>query len=270
MYEILALDLDGTLLNEEHKLSEKNKEELAKLKEKDVRIILASGREPTSILPYSRKLDLEEMVIGFNGGIISDYTGEEIIYEENIDSEVAKDIIKTCEKKDIYNIVFIRNTLYVSNKKDKRFEIFRNYSTSKIEEVGSLYNFIEKNNMWNIIGKLLQCGENEFLSIFKKELERKYSEKIFAQFSLPCFLEVYSSKASKGKALNRITKSYNLNRESVVAIGDGENDISMIEYAKVGIAMENALDRVKEKSDFITLSNSDDGVSHAIKKYWRD
>lgn len=270
MYKVLALDLDGTLLNEEHRISEKSKKYLTKLKEKDVKIVLASGREPISILPYSKELGLKEMVIGFNGGIISDFTGERIIYEENIDKLIAKELIKICEERDIFNVVFVRNNLYVSNKDDKRFEMFRKYSTSKIEEVGSLHKFIEEEDLWNQIGKMLQCGENEFLSSFKEEIEYKYPKEMSAQFSLPYFLEVYNYKASKGEALNKIAKSYNLDRENVIAIGDGENDISMLEYAEVGIAMENALDSVKEKSDYITLSNKEDGVSHAINKYWRD
>lgn len=270
MYKILALDLDGTLLNEKHKISDRNKETLTRLKKKGVKIILASGREPTSILPYSRELDLEELVIGFNGGIISDSTGEKIIYEENIDEKIAKDLVRTCEEKDIFNIIFVKNNLYVSDKNDMRFKKFKKYSTSKIEEVGSIYKFIEANDLWNSIGKMLQCGENKPLSILQKEIEDKYSEELSAQFSLPYFLEVYNSKASKGNALDKIAENYNLSRKDVVAIGDGENDLSMIKYAQVGIAMENALDQVKMQSDFITLSNKEDGVSYAIDKYWRD
>ncbi len=87
-------------------------------------------------------------------------------------------------------------------------------------------------------------------------------------FRFHFFLEVYNSSASKGHALAKIGETYGIDKDEIIAIGDGENDISMLEYAKIGIAMENALDIVKNKADFITLSNEEDGVSYAIKKYW--
>lgn len=268
MYKILALDLDGTLLDPNHEVSKTNIENINKLIDKGVKIILVSGREPSSIAPIGRKLGLKDCLVGFNGAIITDYTGEKVIYEQNIDSEVTKEILEICMEKDIYNVVFIRNKLYVSNKDDDRFKLFEKYTTTEIEEVGNLYEFLDKNNLWESVGKTLQSGDNEILTMFKEKNLSIYRDDITAEFSLPFFLEVYNSGASKGHAMAKIGETYGIDRDKIIAIGDGENDISMIEYAGVGIAMENGLDIVKKNADFITLSNSEDGVSYAIKKYW--
>lgn len=171
-------------------------------------------------------------------------------------------------EKDIYNVVFIRNKLYVSNKDDDRFKLFEKYTTTEIEEVENLYEFLDKSNLWESVGKILQSGDNEILTMFKEKNLSIYRDDITAEFSLPFFLEVYNSGASKGHAMAKIGETYGIDRDEIIAIGDGENDISMIEYAGVGIAMENGLDIVKKNADFIALSNSEDGVSYAIKKYW--
>ena len=88
------------------------------------------------------------------------------------------------------------------------------------------------------------------------------------EFSLPFFLEIFNLNTSKANALNKLEKMFDIKKEEMIAIGDGENDISMIEYAGVGVAMENALDNIKNKADYITLLNDEDGVSHVIRKFW--
>ena len=268
MLRMLAIDLDGTLLNEEHVISEENKQNIMKLKENGVKIILLSGRETDSILPFSEELGLKECLVGFNGGLITNYSGAKIVFEKTIDDETAKKIVKTCEHQGIYNILFIRNTIYVSKIDDEGYKLFRKFSNSKIEPVGCLSDFIEKNNLWGSIGKMLQAGKNEKLVPLREYIVDNFKEKVSSQFSLPYFLEIFNEDVSKGQALRKLTSYYNISRNEVVAIGDGENDISMLKYAGVGVAMENALPSVKSNADMVTLSNAEDGVSQAIKQLW--
>ena len=268
MLRMLAIDLDGTLLNEEHVISEENKQNIMKLKENGVKIILLSGRETDSILPFSEELGLKECLVGFNGGLITNYSGAKIVFEKTIDDETAKKIVKTCEHQGIYNILFIRNTIYVSKIDDEGYKLFRKFSNSKIEPVGCLSDFIEKNNLWGSIGKMLQAGKNEKLVPLREYIVDNFKEKVSSQFSLPYFLEIFNEDVGKGQALRKLTSYCNISRNEVVAIGDGENDISMLKYAGVGVAMENALPSVKSNADMVTLSNAEDGVSQAIKQLW--
>jgi hydroxymethylpyrimidine pyrophosphatase-like HAD family hydrolase len=88
------------------------------------------------------------------------------------------------------------------------------------------------------------------------------------EFSLPIFLEIYNSKVSKGDALHKLCEILDLQRNEIVAVGDGENDLSMIQYAGLGVAMENATDILKKEANYITLSNDNNGISHVIQKFW--
>lgn len=269
MFKILALDLDGTLLNPEHKISEKNKKIIHELKEEGTRIILASGREPNSILPFNRELGVKDFVIGFNGGIISDWTGENIIYEKKLDSKIAKDIIERCQQKDICAFVFIKNKIYMDREKKEGYNVFDSYTKSGLNPVDNIYKFMDNNNLWAGIEKILLCEDNKILSLFKNEVENIFSSKISLGFSLPYFLEIWNPGANKGSAIKIISEKLNIDRKDIMAIGDGENDISMIKFAGLGVAMGNALESVKKEADFITLSNREDGVEYVIKKYLR-
>jgi Cof subfamily protein (haloacid dehalogenase superfamily) len=268
MYKILALDLDGTLLNEEHRITKKAEEGIEKLKDIGVKIILVSGREAGSVVTYSKELGLNECIVGFNGGIVTNNSGEKILFQRNIDEKVVKHVIESCEEKGLYNILFVHNNLYVSNYDDERYELFKKYTTSEIYAVGDLMEFVIENRLFAKMGKMLQVGTYEELVDFKKGIDDIYSDKVNSQFSLPFFLEIYNSNVSKGRALKEIAENYNIDREDIIAIGDGENDISMIKYAGVGIAMENAPLHVRKEADFVTKSNFEEGVNYAIEKFW--
>lgn len=268
MYKLLGLDIDGTLLNSNHLISEKNKEYIDLLDGKDVKIVLISGREPSSIKYLNRELNLKNPMIGLNGGIITDYTGNRIFYEECIEEIAAKKFIELMEKFNMYGVVFMRDSLYVSNKNDTRFDIFGQYSHSHTEAVGSISEYLEKNQLWSNINKVLLSDDSEKLVEFKASLQEETDNKLTMEFSMPFFLEVYDSKVSKGNAIGILGNILNIDRDEMVIVGDGENDITMIQYAGVGVAMGNAPDSVKNVADYVTLSNDEDGVSHVIRKFW--
>lgn len=268
MYKLLGLDLDGTLLNEKNEISKENKENIKLLNEKGVKVILISGREPRSVKFYSEELGINEPLVGFNGGIITDNTGEKVFYEECLEEKWARESIGFGEENNMCSFIFIGNKIYLSDKKDSRFEILAKYTESNTEEVGNISRYLEENKLWESINKILLVDDNQNLIKYKDGLENKIKDNVSMQFSMPFFLEIFNSNISKGNALNKLGEMFNIKKEEMVAIGDGENDISMIEYSGLGVAMGNALDNVKDKADYITLSNEQDGISHVVKKFW--
>lgn len=268
MYKLLGLDIDGTLLNNSNKISEKNKKFISLLNERDVKIVLISGREPSSIRHFNMELNLKNPIVGLNGGIITDHSGDKIFYEKCMDEIDAKKTIELGEKFNMCSMVFIRNSLYVANKKDKRFELFVKHSNSPTEEIGTLSEYLEKNKLWSSINKILLADNNENLLEYRRNLEKETGNKLAMEFSLPFFLEIYDSNVSKGNALIKLGNILNIHKEEMIIVGDGENDITMIDYAGVGVAMGNAPESVKNMADYITLSNDEDGVSHVIQKFW--
>lgn len=117
------------------------------------------------------------------------------------------------------------------------------------------------------INKILWYDEVERINEFQKELQGKLSSTVNFHTSQPFFLEFVDVNASKAIALEKLGEYYGIKREEMIAIGDGFNDLSMIEYAGLGVAMENAPSEIKEAADFVTLSNEDDGVAYVIEKF---
>ena len=105
MYKLLCLDLDGTLLNKKHEISEENKKSIRLLNEKGVKVVLASGREPCSVKNYGEKLKIKEPLVGLNGGIITDHTGEKVFYEECLEEELAKEAICFSEQSNMCGVI---------------------------------------------------------------------------------------------------------------------------------------------------------------------
>lgn len=268
MYKLLGIDLDGTLLNSEHKISEGNKKNIRLLYKKGVKIVLLSGREPNSLTAFAKELEIREPLAGLNGGIIVDHTGEKILYEKCLSEESAKKTISYVYNENIHTLIFIRNIVLSSNIEFEDLEIVRKYISTDIKAIDNIIRYIEDNNLWSKISKILLMEENQNLLKHRTILNKLTNENLSLEFSLPNFLELFNRDVSKGNALTIIGQILNIKSEEMVVIGDGENDISMFEYAGIGVAMENALDIVKNKADYVTLSNDEDGVSHVIRKFW--
>lgn len=267
MYKLLALDLDGTLLNENHEISEKNKIMINKARKNGVRIILISGREPNSIKYFSEELGLEELIGGFNGGIVTDNKVEKTYFNKCIQEELSKKTIYLLENMGVCSVVFAGNKMLAQDVNDRRIKIFKNYAIGDTEEVGHMSTFLEKNNLWGSINKIILSDSNEILNHHKDILSKEFGNGLTIQFSLPFFLEIFSNEISKGKALDFISDYYGIDSAEIIAIGDGENDIDMLKYAGLGVAMGNAPESVKEIADIVTLPNNKDGVSNIIEKF---
>ncbi len=262
MYKLLALDLDGTLLGKENQISQRVKRNIKELKNKGIKVVLASGREPTSVSKFAKELELNEYIIALNGAIVTDVDVKEIMFRKDIAAEISKDVIHISEENGIQNVLFIEDRIY-SSKKSDYLDLFCEYAHEPVNIVGKLSDFYSNQK----VGKIILVDEHDILKKAKDKIEEKFHRKVNVDFSKPFFLEIYNFKTSKGTMLSKIADSYGINREEIIAIGDGENDISMIEYAGLGVAMGNALDAVKERADFVTYTNLEDGVNYVIEKY---
>lgn len=259
---MVALDVDGTLIGQDSIMSQQTKESIHTARKQDVKIILVSGREAYSINMFAKELELDELIISLNGAMVTDSELKKTIFRMDIKSEITKDIIKRCEERNIPNVLFSGNRLF-AEKDDESLELFRKYSHTPIDIVGKLSEFYND----HLVGKILLIGDNKELTDMKNTLTKLYYDEINMDFSKPFFLEIYNSNTSKGIMLEKVAKHYGIENKEIMAIGDGENDISMIEYAGMGVAMGNALESVKKKANFITLSQWENGVSHAMKRF---
>lgn len=262
MYKLVALDMDGTLLNQNQKINDRVKKAIASAREKGVKVILSSGRGFKGIEKYVKELGLDELVMSLNGAVVTDASGNNTVFSIHMEPEITRRIIELQREYGVFSIYFEGMKMYVEEMNEKAL-YFSNFEGVKVLPVGNMLEFYNSQP----IGKMLMIGDHEEFVMFRERLLKELGQYINATFSAPNFLEAYSINVSKGIILHKVAEYYGLKREEVIAIGDGENDISMIEYAGLGVAMENAMDSVKKAADLVTKSNVEDGVARVIEKY---
>lgn len=262
MYKLIAVDLDGTLLDENRRITEKVRNSINEAKKAGVKVVVVSGRGYSGIKQISESLNLNDLIISLNGALVTDSRGDKIIFSESLKSDMAKRVICISEEMDITPFLFVEKEVYTEKYNDK-VQMYMNNDKVNVNFTGVLSKFYNGQPA----GKLLLIDKHDRLLSIREKIHEIYHGNINITFSMPEFLEVYSSKVNKGVMLKKIADYYNIKKDEVIAIGDGENDISMIEYAGLGAAMGNAPVIVKEKADFITKSNSEDGAACVIEKF---
>lgn len=265
-YQIIVLDLDGTLTNNKKEITPKTKAALMKAQEKGFKVVLASGRPTGGIAPLANELELERYsgyVMAYNGGVIIHWATQEILFEQKLDETFVPYLFdKTCQNK-MSILTYQGEKIAASNIEDEyvKHEAFIN----KMPLV-QYDDFV--NQVVYPINKCLIVGEPGALAQLEGEINRDMGNKMSAYRSADFFLECVPVGVDKACSLERLTTALGIDRSEVVACGDGYNDLSMIEWAGMGVAMQNANDEVKKAANFITLSNEEDGVAHVVEKFF--
>lgn len=266
-YKAIALDLDGTLTDSNKKVSQKNKDCIAKAIEKGVKVILASGRPVFGITPVADELQLQEKggyILACNGGCIIDCKTGKQIYGNMVPKQLNKEICQTAREFNVSALTYYGDKVISENINDKYVkEEAKCNNGAELMQVEKLDEFVDYE-----VPKFLIAGEHEKLIPVRDKLLEKHSDIIDSFFSEEYFLEVVPKTVSKDKTLAVLLEMIGISKEELVACGDGMNDISMIKFAGLGVAMENAYSAVKEHSDYIAPSNDDDGVAHVLLKYF--
>ena len=260
-YKALALDLDGTLTDSNKRLSEYNKEAVIKAADAGVKIILASGRPLFGITPIAEKHG--GYILAYNGGNIMDCKTNELIYSNLLPDECVHDICGLAHDNGVYALTYYENAIVAESDSDEYVLREAKCNNAQIKKVNNLESFVTYS-----VAKFLVVGEHSRLIPVQKELLKRHGSVLNAFYSEDYFLEVVPKTVAKDKALEELLKLLGLKREELIACGDGMNDIPMLKYAGLGVAMENAYPDVKACADEIAPSNDDDGVAKIIAKYF--
>lgn len=268
-YQVLVLDLDGTLTNSKKEITAPTKQALLEIQEAGKTIVLASGRPVNGVAPLAKELKLDcfgGYMLSFNGARITRCSTGEIIYNRTLPPEIIKpvyDYVKTFPGLDILSYT---DTQIISGlMPDKYVEIesrINSMEVVSVEDFPSALNFP--------VNKLLITGEPGLLETLIEPLQKQYHGLLNIYRSEPFFLEIMPRNIDKAQSLQKLLNSIGLTADAMICCGDGYNDLSMIEYAGLGVAMENAQPIIKESADFITRSNDEDGILHVINLFMRD
>ena len=269
--KLICIDMDGTLLMDQQNVSEENKKAIKEAVARGVHVAITTGRVYNCAKLYSDEIGLKTPIIASNGAFIGGSNGE-TIYNNPLNANEIKDFLRLTKKYGLLSyltgnfgivstIELPDNHIYkVLNKRLKDDEKIKFEVIDNIDNAFKLYPnqllkgvCIEKNNISNLMK-------------VKKELKQLNPELEIVS-SWDDNFEIMKKGSSKGEAVAQLAKYFNLKSDEVMCIGDSENDLSMIEYAGIGVAMGNAIDIVKQPAQYVTLPNTESGVAKAIEKF---
>lgn len=263
-YKIIALDLDGTLLTAKKEILPETKEALVKAQKNGVKVVLASGRPLPGMEFVAKELDLYKYggyILSYNGGQIYDCGNNEVIFEKSIDVK---------DTKQIYDLSVMHNTNILTYLDNKIYaEFYDEYI--EIEERINRMEYVETDNLLESITKpvpkFIMLENGEYLEKIEPLVAEQLGEKFSVTRSEPFFLEVMPKGIDKGSSLAKLAELTGVKREEIIVCGDSYNDVTMVKFAGLGVAMGNAKQEVKDVASFITFTNEENGIAHVIEKY---
>ncbi len=288
MYKLITIDIDGTLLNSYGEVSDKNKQSIQKAIEKNVDVVLTSGRMPKAILPIAYEINSNKYLISGNGAAIYDIQRNETIYNNYMTKKKVLEIIDICEKNSMFYNIYTNNAiltksinyniLFYNNENKKNPESKK----IKINVIDNLYDYInnykgddflkfticdsDKMIFKSIINKLKTIKDIDVLEV--AHMSRKIIKHGTDDFEISYFYtEITNKNVNKWTAIEELIKILNITKDEVIAIGDNINDKEMVENAGVGIVTGNSSPVMKEIADLVVATNDESGVSEAIDKF---
>lgn len=262
-YKLLILDLDGTLTNSQKEITPFTRQTLIEAQRDGWKLVLASGRPTYGIMPLADILEMEKYggyILAFNGGKIIECATKKVIYEQALPDDVVP-LLYHRAKEAGAAILSYNGPKIISESPENEYVQYEAFLNKM--EIHHSTNFLE--DLPLPADKCLAVGKPDLLIWLEEELKKEIGERINIYRSEAFFLELVPKGIDKAASITRLLNTIGLDREQVVAIGDGFNDLSMIQYAGLGVAMVNAQEAVKEEADTITLkSNDEDGVAHFL------
>lgn len=264
-YEILVLDIDGTLTNSQKEISKENLDAILKIQERGHKVVLASGRPTPGILKLARELRLAEYngyILSYNGAKIIDCKTEEIIYQKVLPHNIISELYSAAITNSVGIISYEGDMVIAGTDIDEYMEKEAKLNGIQIKKVDDFPNYIDFD-----VNKCLMTGPGSHLEKVEKLLQEQFGHILNIYRSEPYFLELMPQNIDKAYSLSKLLEHLGLTNDQMISCGDGFNDLSMIQYAGMGVAMANAQEVVKKAADYITLSNDDHGVAHVIDKF---
>lgn len=285
MYKLVAIDLDGTLLNSYGQISEKNRKTLKEAQINKVNIVLASGRLLNSVKNIASDLGDNRYIICGNGSLIYDLQKDEIIYDKFIEIKKVLQIIDICEKNSIYYNIYTESMVIAKTLENNVLFYHQENANkpenkkTKINLVDNIYDYVKNLKNENIL-KITISDKSSiiFNSIIKKlrniknidvldvaHMSRKIIKSGTEEVSLEYYYtEITNENVDKWNAIEWLAEKLEIKNEEIMVIGDNVNDKMMIENAGLGIAMGNSAPYIKEVADKVVSSNNENGVAQAI------
>lgn len=264
--ELVAIDMDGTLLDPAHRLTPRVKQAIARAREQGVRVVLTSGRPVSGLAPFLDELGIngsEDYCIACNGGLVTRVATGEVVVEYPLSFDDFLFCERVSRDLGVHFQALHNERLYTPNQDISLYTV----ADSHLSRVPLSYRRVEDMDPGMTFTKLMMVDEPAVLDAAILRLPAALIERFAVLKSAAFFLEVFDHRAGKGPSLQKLAEHLGIDRSRVMAIGDQENDLSMLQYAGTSVAMGNAIDAVKATALHETATNSEDGVALAIERF---
>ncbi|ADU67339.1 sugar-phosphatase [Pantoea sp. At-9b] len=263
--KLIAIDMDGTLLNPYHQITPAVKSAIARARDKGVAIVLATGRPFVGVERYLQELDLQQpgqYCISNNGALVQRADTGESVAEVTLSFDDFLYVEQLARELGVHFHAFDHASLYTPNKDISEYTIHE----ASLTGIPVRYRAVAEMDPATRFPKLMMIDKPALLDKAIAALPVRARDSYTILKSAPYYLEILDPRVNKGYGVKMLAEKLGLQPAEVMTIGDQENDLAMIEYAGTGVAMGNAIDSVKSIAQFITKTNAEDGVAYAIEE----
>lgn len=264
-YKMIVLDLDGTLTNRDKVITDHTKHMLIEAQKRGTRVVLASGRPTYGVVPLSEQLQMEKYegyILSFNGGIIMDCRTHEVVFQKKLPKEANGRIAELAKREGVDLLTYEGPAIITDNAECPYAKLESKINGLRIRQVEDMAAYLNFQ-----VPKFLMMDDGDYLALVEGRVKAALGKNFSVYRSEPYFLEILPRGIDKANCLAQLLDQVNIRQEEVIACGDGYNDLSMIQFAGLGVAMENAVLPVRNAADFVTYSNNDEGVAYVVEKF---
>ncbi|MCF0235269.1 MAG: HAD family phosphatase [Bacteroidaceae bacterium] len=267
-YHMIVLDLDGTLTNAQKIITPRTLDALMRAQAAGLRVVLASGRPTHGIAPLADQLRLGDyggFVLSYNGGKIIDWATRQVVYEQVLEADLPPQLYAYAQREGLIIVTYSDTEIVTESEPDAYLEEEMRINKMPVRRVDSFVEAVAQ--LGGTPTKCLMTGDPEHLVRLQTEMQAALSDRMEIFRSAPFFLELMPKGIDKALSLGRLLDHVGIAREACIACGDGFNDLSMIRFAGLGVAMANAEAEVRAAADHITASNEEDGVAEVVERF---
>jgi len=264
---MLVLDVDGTLVGSDKQISENTKRAIIEAQKRGKTVAIASGRSIAGIRKTASNIALEQYggyVIAYNGTTVVNCKTGECIYNQMVPQEMVKPVYEAAKKAGVGIVVYNDNTKEMVSGNGLNEYIKADAMACDVT-INEAHDFVKAVNF--PFNKFLLSGTPAYMAEVEKIMDKEFGDRLNVFRSDPFYVELLPRYVDKGVAVEKLVKHLEIPREKVICIGDSYNDMPMLRFAGMGVAMGNAQQEVKEMADYVTLSNDEDGIVNVIDKF---
>lgn len=264
--KLVAIDMDGTLLNDNHEINQPVIDVIKKARAAGIHVVLSTGRPFSGTKAYLETLEMnneDDFVITYNGGLVLNAKTWETVAEHSLTREDFLEIDHLARKLGVHLHAADKEAMYTTNRDISPYTVMEAF----LVNLPLHYRAPEEIAKDFVPIKMMMIDEPEILSEAYKKIPADFFERYTIVRSTPYFVELLNPTTNKGSALKELSEYLGLDPSEVMAIGDAENDLTMIEFAGTGVAMGNSSETIKAAADYTVATNLENGVKEAFDRW---